>query len=174
MRKMYVAARAEGNASNGNQIRCYNCRGLGHLARNCTVRPRRRDAAYLQTQLLIAQRKTAGIQLPSGGKPSLQPVRKNLVVRQPNAFQSEHTTSSKHRVPQKVDETNALSNPVTSNSVPSSRESTVVNNERVIAPGIFRINPVKANRKKEECSAFSALRVVMHKKKEKSSLFSLQ
>ncbi|GJT55637.1 hypothetical protein Tco_0990691 [Tanacetum coccineum] len=39
----------------------------------------------------------------------------------------------------KVGETNALSNPVTSNSVPSSRESTVVNNERVIAPGIFRI-----------------------------------
>ncbi|GJS66048.1 hypothetical protein Tco_0680612 [Tanacetum coccineum] len=51
-----VAARAEGNANgnNGNLIRCYNCRGLGHLARNCTVRPRRRDLTYLQTQLLIA------------------------------------------------------------------------------------------------------------------------
>nr|GEU68083.1 integrase, catalytic region, zinc finger, CCHC-type, peptidase aspartic, catalytic [Tanacetum cinerariifolium] len=60
-----VAARAEGNAAghNGNQIRCYNYRRVGHFARNCTGRPRRRDAAYLQTQLLIAQKEEAGIQL---------------------------------------------------------------------------------------------------------------
>ncbi|GKF65850.1 retrovirus-related pol polyprotein from transposon TNT 1-94, partial [Tanacetum coccineum] len=60
-----VAARAEGNANgnNGNQLRCYNCRGLGHLARNCTIRPQRRDVAYLQTQLLIAQKEEVGIQL---------------------------------------------------------------------------------------------------------------
>nr|GEV49779.1 hypothetical protein [Tanacetum cinerariifolium] len=60
-----VAARAEGNATgiNGNKIRCYNCRRLDHFARNCMVRPRRRDAAYLQTQLLIAQKEEAGIQL---------------------------------------------------------------------------------------------------------------
>nr|GEY08444.1 integrase, catalytic region, zinc finger, CCHC-type, peptidase aspartic, catalytic [Tanacetum cinerariifolium] len=38
-------------------------RGVGHFARNSTVRPRRRDAAYLQTQLLIAQKEEARIQL---------------------------------------------------------------------------------------------------------------
>nr|GFC87123.1 hypothetical protein [Tanacetum cinerariifolium] len=60
-----VVARAEGNAAgqNGNQIRCYNCRGIGYYARNCIARPRRKDAAYLQTQLLIAQKEEAGIQL---------------------------------------------------------------------------------------------------------------
>nr|GEZ74157.1 hypothetical protein [Tanacetum cinerariifolium] len=56
---------AEGNAigNNGNHIRCYNYRGLGHLARNCTVRLRRRVVAFLHTQLLIAQKEEAGIQL---------------------------------------------------------------------------------------------------------------
>nr|GEX29550.1 hypothetical protein [Tanacetum cinerariifolium] len=60
-----VAARAEGNGNgnNENQVRCYNCRGMGHLARNCTVRPRRRDVAYLHTQLLIAQKEEVGVQL---------------------------------------------------------------------------------------------------------------
>nr|GFC81888.1 hypothetical protein [Tanacetum cinerariifolium] len=45
------------NDGNQNQI------GNEHFARDCTVRQRRRDAAYLHTQLLIAQKEEAGIQL---------------------------------------------------------------------------------------------------------------
>nr|GEV27847.1 integrase, catalytic region, zinc finger, CCHC-type, peptidase aspartic, catalytic [Tanacetum cinerariifolium] len=37
--------------------------GVGHYARNCTVRPKRRDATYLQTQLQIAQKEEAIIHL---------------------------------------------------------------------------------------------------------------
>ncbi|GJY58024.1 hypothetical protein Tco_0457916 [Tanacetum coccineum] len=60
-----VAARAEGNGNgnNENQVRCYNCRGISNLARNYTVRPKRRNVVYLQTQLLIAQKEEAEIQL---------------------------------------------------------------------------------------------------------------
>ncbi|GJZ78650.1 zf-CCHC domain-containing protein [Tanacetum coccineum] len=62
-----VAARAEGNGNgiNGNPIKCYNCQGEGHYASNCTEKPRKRDVAYLQTQLQIAQKEEAGIQLNS-------------------------------------------------------------------------------------------------------------
>nr|GEU61437.1 hypothetical protein [Tanacetum cinerariifolium] len=61
----FVAVWAVGNdnGNNGNQIRCYNYRGVGHYARNFTVRPKRRDATYLQTRLLFAQKKEAWIQL---------------------------------------------------------------------------------------------------------------
>ncbi|GKE03256.1 hypothetical protein Tco_1395274, partial [Tanacetum coccineum] len=49
----------------------------------------------------------------------------------------------------KVGETNALSKPVTSNSAPSTRESKVMNNDRVIAPGMFKINPFKTYREEK-------------------------
>ncbi|GJV35444.1 retrovirus-related pol polyprotein from transposon TNT 1-94 [Tanacetum coccineum] len=86
-----VAVRAEGNGNgnNGNQIRCYNCRGLGHLARNCTVRARKKDAAYLQIQLLIAQKEEVGIQLqaeefdfmdPAGDLDEIEEVNANCIL----------------------------------------------------------------------------------------------
>ncbi|GJS21510.1 hypothetical protein Tco_0450142 [Tanacetum coccineum] len=56
------------------------------------------------------------------------------------------TPLSKTRVPLKVVESNDLSNPITSNSVPTTEESKVVKNHKVIAPGMFRINPFKTFR----------------------------
>ncbi|GKB09146.1 hypothetical protein Tco_0837458 [Tanacetum coccineum] len=56
------------------------------------------------------------------------------VISDASSVEQEGGTVEQH--PVTVEET------LTSNSVPSSRESTVVNNERVIAPGIFRIHPL--------------------------------
>nr|GEV92905.1 copia protein [Tanacetum cinerariifolium] len=49
----------------------------------------------------------------------------------------------------KVGETHALSKPVTLNLVPTPQESKVVKNDKVIAPGMFRINPFKTSREEK-------------------------
>nr|GFC47309.1 hypothetical protein [Tanacetum cinerariifolium] len=49
----------------------------------------------------------------------------------------------------KIGKTKALSNPVTSNSVSTPQESKGVNNNKVIAPGMFRINPSKTSREEK-------------------------
>ncbi|GJZ41513.1 retrovirus-related pol polyprotein from transposon TNT 1-94 [Tanacetum coccineum] len=49
----------------------------------------------------------------------------------------------------KDDETNALLKPATSNTVPITRASSVVKNDKVIAPGMFRINLFKTSREEK-------------------------
>nr|GEY02427.1 hypothetical protein [Tanacetum cinerariifolium] len=49
----------------------------------------------------------------------------------------------------KIDETHALSKPVTSNSIPTPQESKVMKNDNVIAPGMFRINLFKPYREEK-------------------------
>nr|GEX52651.1 retrovirus-related Pol polyprotein from transposon TNT 1-94 [Tanacetum cinerariifolium] len=49
----------------------------------------------------------------------------------------------------KVGKTNALSNLVTSNSVSSPQEPKIMNNDKVIALGMFRINPSKTSREQK-------------------------
>nr|GFA11954.1 hypothetical protein [Tanacetum cinerariifolium] len=229
-----VAARAEGNAvgQNGNQIRCYNCRGVGHYARNCTVRPKRRDVAYLQTQLLIAQKEEAGIQLQAkeydlmavaADPDEIEEVNAKCILMDNlqqastsgtqtdsalvydtdgsaevhencddneifNMFTQEEqyteeaakfvgdfkslaneadASLAKHKALKleierhlravqpivenlpKIGETNALSKPVTSNSVSTPQKSKCMNNDKVIAPGMFRINPSKTFREEK-------------------------
>nr|GEU37070.1 retrovirus-related Pol polyprotein from transposon TNT 1-94 [Tanacetum cinerariifolium] len=48
--------------------------------------------------------------------------------------------------PPKVGKTYALSKPITSNSIHITQRSKVVKNDKVIAPGMFRINPFKPSR----------------------------
>ncbi|GJU36918.1 retrovirus-related pol polyprotein from transposon TNT 1-94 [Tanacetum coccineum] len=50
-------------------------------------------------------------------------------------------------IPQKADKTHDLSNPVTSNSVPTTKESNVIDYDKVICPGIFRIDPYQTSKK---------------------------
>ncbi|GJX50884.1 hypothetical protein Tco_0277729 [Tanacetum coccineum] len=45
----------------------------------------------------------------------------------------------------KINESHALSKPITSKSVPTTTETNVVKNDKVIAPRMFRINPSKAS-----------------------------
>nr|GEV51232.1 retrovirus-related Pol polyprotein from transposon TNT 1-94 [Tanacetum cinerariifolium] len=52
----------------------------------------------------------------------------------------------------KIDETHALSKPVTSNSVSTPQESKVMKNDKVIAPGMFRIYPFKNSREEKHMS----------------------
>nr|GEV72206.1 retrovirus-related Pol polyprotein from transposon TNT 1-94 [Tanacetum cinerariifolium] len=51
--------------------------------------------------------------------------------------------------PSKVGEIHALSNPVTLNSVPTPQESKVMKNDKVIAQGMFMINPFKTSREEK-------------------------
>nr|GEU64318.1 hypothetical protein [Tanacetum cinerariifolium] len=53
------------------------------------------------------------------------------------------------RKPPKVGETHALSKPVTSNSIPTPQESKVMKNDKVITPGMFRINIFKTSREEK-------------------------
>nr|GFC08344.1 hypothetical protein [Tanacetum cinerariifolium] len=65
---------------------------------------------------------------------------------------SENTKFAKQPIVEnlpKVSESHALSKPVTSNSVSTPQESKGVNNDKVIAPGMFRINPFKTSRKEK-------------------------
>ncbi|GKA56218.1 hypothetical protein Tco_0755290, partial [Tanacetum coccineum] len=63
-----------------------------------------------------------------------------------NTKVANHLTLGTKLVIPKVVETNDLSKPVTSNSVPTTTESKVMKNDKVIAPGMFRINPFKTSR----------------------------
>ncbi|GJX36683.1 hypothetical protein Tco_0248240 [Tanacetum coccineum] len=67
------------------------------------------------------------------GKPVLQSLRNQSVVRQPNAFKSERPQMSKQRFASQVDVNNNLSRPVTQHYLPKRRESVFAKPNHMIA-----------------------------------------
>nr|GEX56905.1 hypothetical protein [Tanacetum cinerariifolium] len=72
------------------------------------------------------------------GKPVLQPLRNQSVVRQPTAFRSKRPKFSKPRFTSQVDVNNVLSKPVTPYFFPKVRESVFVKPNHVIVSGSSR------------------------------------
>nr|GFA61004.1 retrovirus-related Pol polyprotein from transposon TNT 1-94 [Tanacetum cinerariifolium] len=87
--------------------------------------------AKLRTQLFkkVSDHKDNTLDTSKNTKFAKQPIVKNLT---------------------KVGKTNALLNPVTSNSVSTPQEPKGVNNDKVISPGMFRINPSKTSREEKQ------------------------
>ncbi|GKB87069.1 hypothetical protein Tco_0959341 [Tanacetum coccineum] len=67
------------------------------------------------------------------GKPVLQSIRNQSVVRQPNAFKSERPQISKPRFASQADVKNDLSKPVTQHYFPKRRESAFAKPDQVVA-----------------------------------------
>ncbi|GJT41250.1 hypothetical protein Tco_0941115 [Tanacetum coccineum] len=74
------------------------------------------------------------------GKPPLQPLRNQSVVRQPNAFKSERPKFSKQRFASQVDVNNDLPKPVTPHYWPNVRAPALVKPHHVIASSESRNN----------------------------------
>nr|GEV64376.1 retrovirus-related Pol polyprotein from transposon TNT 1-94 [Tanacetum cinerariifolium] len=179
-RQIAQPARAEGNAAgqNGNQIKCYNCRGVD--TRNSLSQKLENENVELEFQVLNYARKNSHLKatyknlfdsisvsraqtktiiaflqnelqstIYKNAKLRTQLFKKVSDQKDNTLDTSENTKFAKQPIVEtlsKVGESNALSKPVTSNSVSTPQESKGMNNDKVIAPGMFRINPFKTSR----------------------------
>ncbi|GJZ15520.1 hypothetical protein Tco_0551197 [Tanacetum coccineum] len=75
------------------------------------------------------------------GKPPLQPIRNQPVVRQPTAYKSERSQFLRHRIASQVGVSHDLTKPVTLHSWPQVRKSSFAKPYDVNAPGPSRNSP---------------------------------
>ncbi|GJW26134.1 retrovirus-related pol polyprotein from transposon TNT 1-94 [Tanacetum coccineum] len=75
------------------------------------------------------------------GKPPLQPIRNQPVVRQPTAYKSERSQLPRHRIASQVGVSHDLTKPVTPHSWPQVRKSSFAKPYDVNAPGPSRKSP---------------------------------
>ncbi|GJX60882.1 retrovirus-related pol polyprotein from transposon TNT 1-94 [Tanacetum coccineum] len=55
------SSRSRGNsAGQAKTVKCYNCQGLGHMGRQCTMPKRKRDAAWFKEKVLLVQAQAEG------------------------------------------------------------------------------------------------------------------
>nr|GFA65222.1 hypothetical protein [Tanacetum cinerariifolium] len=119
--------RAKGNAAeqNGNQIRCYNCRGVG----------------------IQLQAEEYDLMAAAANLDEIEEVNAKCILMANLQQASTSGTQTDSAPVYDTDESKKSS--VTSNSVSTPQESKGVNNDKVIAPGMFRINPDKTFRKEK-------------------------
>nr|GEV55697.1 ribonuclease H-like domain-containing protein [Tanacetum cinerariifolium] len=155
-----VATRAEGNAAghNGNQIRCYNCRGeeagIQLQAEEFDLMATAADLDEIEEVnincILMENLQQAST---SGTQTDRAPVYDSDGSAEDNkrgtSTNTKFTKQSILRKPPKLEETHALSKPVTSNLIPTPQESKVVKSDKVITPGMFRINHFKTYREEK-------------------------